>query len=599
VKPTAVALLMLAAMLGTAQRPAVRWEWLNGPLLSPATGVLAHQRHLVLLTPEASWMAADPGRTWFKAPPALASARHVAASQDAMFRDAGLRLERSEDLGRTWQACGALPLDPAAGRVAGSLAAHGRNVFAAVHGAGLFGSRDRCASWQPMTVPWDPAATVDVSFVRGDRLIVRAAARTFLSTDAGRAWRSLEAMIPEALTFAEYCGTGVLAGTARGVLVSLNGGLSWTATGLTSRWVPAVASARCGEMFAAVKDEGRWTYTTVQSLDAGATWTPSADGLPPHPIYSLASLPDGATYASGMAGLFRRAAQDLAWTQAGPPEMPVTAVLATPSRAVLASTANGLFSKAAEERRWKMLLLGHDAHLSEHVPVSSAGPLAVTADGGLLSGGRYGVLRSGDGGATWLSTGLTHQVHALASVKGGGETIAGTSAGVFRSTDAGRTWRPDAAGPAQSPVLSVAEAPDAIYAGARSGDVLRREANGSWTPLAPLPGPVHTLVVTQAGTVLAGTDFGCFRWRPGEAGWTAVPARGGTNIRQVRAMVRHNSGAVVAGTDGAGVFVSTDDGVTWSPANDGLSVARILSLSAGSDGTVYAGTSEGAFRGAM
>ena len=52
----------------------------------------------------------------------------------------------------------------------------------------------------------------------------------------------------------------------------------------------------------------------------------------------------------------------------------------------------------------------------------------------------------------------------------------------------------------------------------------------------------------------------------------------------------------IAGTDAGSLFISTDGGDSWSEINDSISGANVLSLSAGSSMTVYAGTAgEGLF----
>jgi ligand-binding sensor domain-containing protein len=112
-----------------------------------------------------------------------------------------------------------------------------------------------------------------------------------------------------------------------------------------------------------------------------------------------------------------------------------------------------------------------------------------------------------------------------------------------------------------------------------------------------VPGPVHALVATRNGALLAGTTFGCFKWRPDDRMW--LPVQSAPPMRMVRAMIQHPTGAIVVATDGLGIFVSFDEGMTWTSANDGLSVAKVLSLAVGGDGLLYAGTSEGAFKAAM
>ncbi len=51
-----------------------------------------------------------------------------------------------------------------------------------------------------------------------------------------------------------------------------------------------------------------------------------------------------------------------------------------------------------------------------------------------------------------------------------------------------------------------------------------------------------------------------------------------------------------AATYGAGVYTSTDNGVTWTACTDtGLGSTNVLSLVANSTGTLYAGTDAGVY----
>jgi len=66
----------------------------------------------------------------------------------------------------------------------------------------------------------------------------------------------------------------------------------------------------------------------------------------------------------------------------------------------------------------------------------------------------------------------------------------------------------------------------------------------------------------------------------------------------VEALVRTGGGILYAGTFGAGVFRSSDDGQTWEAINNGLTDLHILSLvgDPNDDDTLYAGTLDGVFR---
>ena len=231
----------------------------------------------------------------------------------------------------------------------------------------------------------------------------------------------------------------------------------------------------------------------------------------------------------------------------------------------------------------------------------SATALAVTTGGDIFAGGRYGILRSTDRGETWRRSGLPQTVTAVAATADR-TLLAGTRTGVFQSADGGETWVHRPLLTAQPEVLALSVAADgAIFAATRGGEIFRSTTGGErWVPVGAVPGAVHALLATRSGAVFAGNDFGVFQWRPQDNVWLPLaPAEPRSALLKIRALVQHPGGAVIAASDGQGIFVSGDEGRSWSRANDGLSVAGVLSLAVGPDGRLYAGTAEGAFEGSM
>ena len=593
-------LAILSTLAHTPQASRIRWQWLRGPLYAPAQSVIAHQGRLLITTPFVAWVSADEGRTWQRPSPPLATARQLAVADRDLYRDDVTGIQRSSDAGGTWTTCGALPIDRRTGHEATSLRAQGQHVYVSVQRTGVFGSADRCRTWKKLALPAPSDATPLVSFARGDRVIVRGATGSFLSNDAGGTWASIEAAAPDALTFEPYCDSMLLAGTGRGLRVSRDQGRTWMSAGLDGRWVPAVTSPTCGTIYAAVKDEQRWTYSVMRSLDDGKSWSPHHAGLPPHPVYTLTSADKENVYAAGAGGVYR-SSRGGGWEQVGPPDRAVVAVAAAPWNAVLAAADDALYSMAQDRSGWRMLLLGHEAHLTEDRPMVSATALAVTTGGDIFAGGRYGILRSTDRGETWRRSGLPQTVTAVAATADR-TLLAGTRTGVFQSADGGETWVHRPLLTAQPEVLALSVAADgAIFAATRGGEIFRSTTGGErWVPVGAVPGAVHALLATRSGAVFAGNDFGVFQWRPQDNVWLPLaPAEPRSALLKIRALVQHPGGAVIAASDGQGIFVSGDEGRSWSRANDGLSVAGVLSLAVGPDGRLYAGTAEGAFEGSM
>ena len=93
----------------------------------------------------------------------------------------------------------------------------------------------------------------------------------------------------------------------------------------------------------------------------------------------------------------------------------------------------------------------------------------------------------------------------------------------------------------------------------------------------------HVFVGTQGGGIFRSTDNG-ENWAGVNNGLTA------TNVRALA--IDAASGHIFAGTFG-GVFRSTDNGDSWVPVNNGLEFPFVISLAINSSGDIFAGTFEG------
>ena len=79
----------------------------------------------------------------------------------------------------------------------------------------------------------------------------------------------------------------------------------------------------------------------------------------------------------------------------------------------------------------------------------------------------------------------------------------------------------------------------------------------------------------------------------GAAFWVQTNGpQGGDGI----AMASNAAGDVFVGTQGGGVFRSTDDGATWTAVNNGLTGTNVRALAINSSGDIFAGTFGGVFR---
>ena len=215
-----------------------------------------------------------------------------------------------------------------------------------------------------------------------------------------------------------------------------------------------------------------------------------------------------------------------------------------------------------------------------------------------------GVFKSSDGGSSWTlsNTGLEGvSVFSLAIDPKNPTTVyAGTFGnGVFKSIDGGQQWMRASAGFGDDTALALAIDPlnpATIYAGTTTSDsrtatarfspgrgVFRSSSADAWVTANPgLPRAVVNVLAMdpiRSGVVYAGTNVaGVFKTTNGGLTWTA--ANKGIDASDISALVIDPTSpdVVYAGIEGcsagcsapAGVFKSTDGGKTWTASNAGL-----------------------------
>jgi hypothetical protein len=574
--------VLLAAQPAAQRAPIIRWQPTNGPLGGEADSILVHEGQLVVpLHNLGAWRSRDGGNSW----------RLVRAREDSwgmtkagadlfVFRRQGLH--RAAHLGARWVRCGAVPRPSG---THGHLIDAGKTLFFFIMDVGLFRSRDRCATWTPVVVPWQGTlAALDVVFSRR-AMIVSSWRGGFRTSDDGETWEPVARVPSRPFTSIVDGAGGVLIGTPDGMYRSTDDGLSWTHLGLAGRLISSMIMTPRGELYAAVDSGSDRPIGRVmmRSVDNGVTWTAANEGLSGHHISGLALDESGSLYAAGVTGVYRRVPPG-GWQHIGLHTVLGSSLFGAPWGDVYAMTDRGAYRTTDNGAHWRPLLL----------PDGVGYAVTRTKDGNLLLGTSNWLYRSSDRGETWEEAGLNQPVSALFTIPSTGTILAGTSDGLFRSTDDGRTWIERSVGLRSFAVTSFGTSADgAIFAGTVAGEgqgeVYRSTDNGDqWRLLAPesLEGVVNAVAVLPDGSVFAGTGQGIFRWTPSRREWKQLFGYSGRT--EVSSLVVDGAGRVIAGTTTAGVFVSEDGGDTWFAANFRLPTRRILALALASNGDVYA-----------
>jgi photosystem II stability/assembly factor-like uncharacterized protein len=394
----------------------------------------------------------------------------------------------------------------------------------------------------------------------------------FRSTDGGESWtpssNGLSNGSVTALVFDPLDPATLYAGTMGGIFKTTDAGGSWTAAnaGLPGSDLRvtalAVDSRRPATVYAAVNNEG-----IFKSTDGGVLWLAVNTGLPNFFINALVIDPrDGETVYAGLSN--------------------------APDSPVWKTVSGGSWSPAGGTGLTKSWVTG--------LAIDPINPDTIYASGG-------GIFKSSDCGDTWTALAgipVTDQPLVI-DPENPAILYAVTGSGIFRSTDGGTTWMQSNTGLSSISVGTLVVDPlnrRTVYAGSDSG--LFKSTNGGNTWVLKRSGPITDLVIDPADPeTLYECDGGVDKSSDGGETWQDLPiSRSG--IVTVLAVDPHNPKTVWFGsydiTGGPylpmGVYRSSDGGETWSPANNGLPVARnhvqFLAVDPSDSNTIYvSGTS--------
>ncbi len=350
----------------------------------------------------------------------------------------------------------------------------------------------------------------------------------------------------------------VYAATPAGVWKSTDGGATWAATGselrATEVWRVAVAGTAGDVVLAAVLFSGLW-----RSTDGGASWS-----------LAVAAPPNSWGYASVAVA----------------PSDPQVVYYLDEGGCYRSTDAGATWLRTRSVSRWV-----------NNVAVKPDDPDT------FLAALEWELCVSRDGGTTLSCQAMRGWVSDVAFDPGTPSTAlaSASSDGVWRTTDAGQTWVRSDPAPGEAGVWSVAFAQDGsgvAWAGARGGRLYRSTDGGaSWSAVATGSavgvGRALRASAGTGGTVLFGAAPGLLRST--DQGSTWAPAVTGLEAPGTRSLAFSGTTAprLYVGTEGAGVYSTTDGGTTWNggtasgPFETGF--ARYLGGSADSPDRAVAG----------
>ncbi|MBI4401618.1 MAG: hypothetical protein HY581_08295 [Nitrospirae bacterium] len=261
-------------------------------------------------------------------------------------------------------------------------------------------------------------------------------------------------------------------------------------------------------------------------------------------------------------------------TVAVDPRLPATIYAGTMGDAVYKSPDGG--------QRW----LPHNVGLKEHVSYVNQFVFDPNRTETIYAATTVGVFRTTDGGRSWEEqmAGMkeVHIVVALAmNPKDPRVLYAGTTGGAYRSRDGAATWQKVNNGLIPAEILEASLSlgvntlvvdpvnPDTVYAGTTNGLFKTRNQADSWERIGQsLPDQfISGLLIhpTQSTVLYVGGRAGVQKSMDGGQTWQAMNK--GLKTLNIRTIVMNprDPQILYAGTNGSGLYRSTDGAASWTP----------------------------------
>lgn len=227
--------------------------------------------------------------------------------------------------------------------------------------------------------------------------------------------------------------------------------------------------------------------------------------------------------------------------------------------------------------------------------------LAFNSKGNLLAGGD-GIDLSTDQGQTWVHTLSNHFVISICVVPSGNifATDSRKASGIFKSTNDGTSW--DTLNARSNGSVLAVDSMGYVYSAGnefngRVGEGIKMSKdNGStwigWSQPYELFN-IQSMVVSRNGSIYAVTRWDTLVFsRDNGSTWTAIKVPFDFPMS-----VAVNTGEkVFVGTDGNGVWASSDSGKSWSILNKGVPSTTVNSLIVNSNDQLFGGTQSGVIR---
>ncbi len=492
-----------------------------------------------------------------------------AAAGGAGIFDKGIYKKPLNDT--NWTFAGMLNIDVKSIGIAGNY------IFAGADG--IYRSSDQGASWTPVGLSGSVVRSIEVS---SNNIFVGAGNIVYLSTNNGDNWST------KLTTFGSYVhialnGNNIVAAsnsTSTGIYYSSNNGNNWSSTNSvrTTQYVHYYSNN-----FFASGDTGIY-----RSSNNGANWIKVSSGLNNNTyIPSISSnytgIYCGGSYASQtITGIYYSANLGNNWERIGLPTEYISSLVLIGNTILAGTQGDGIFRSTNNGNNW--------IPSSNGLPFESIGSMAFNGSyvfAGLrgFSSIEGGIYKSSNNGLNWVYTGLSNvAIDAVAA--SGNNVFAGDVFDLYKSINGGDNWVQTSYNHGVNSILIKG---DTILVG-RSGVYISFDNGSTWSQTS-LTANIACLAMNgnsiYAGAI--GANAGIYKSTNNGANWSLL----GLSGYRIQSILIDGSNifAGVSGSNYNGVYLTTNDGVTWIEKNQGFNQIPGVTelLIAGND--IFAGTS--------
>ncbi len=467
--------------------------------------------------------------------------------------------------------------------VVSCLEVSGSSIYEGLYG-GVCRSTDEGVTWKMHPSIFFEKHWVLTLKIDGSNLYAGTDNGLFLSKDSGITWNALHTGLPDtAVNAIAVKGTHLFAGTDVGLYQSIDNGMSWSRCNTGKDTTIAINSVVVRGTSVLVGTNTGF----ILSKDTGKNWTEVHTGVFNSFSVGQISISDGYIFASTARGMFASTTNGITWfaINKGLSSCYITSVV-TNGKYIYAKGAS-VDSYQSNNNGLSWNLIGFDVPESYITSLVSDGTdLFVTSD--------KGVHRSTDNGNTWKLVFVRKADVDIYLRRANATNLYATigESGLFRSKDKGESWiliNPDI--PKPIAIYSLITSKTDLYISTRTGIYLSTDNGSNWIKRDSgiFSKNIYELAVSGEN-IYAQASGNIFRSTNKGISWILLNGDNHYFDGSPLFAIGSSLFAVAEENVRRSVYLTTNNGKTWSNVSDGMADNVYVFSLAQSGATLFAGT---------